>query len=95
MAVDIFGFLTMNQWLAILQIGIGLWWLKSFLHKPHKKFVSGQMTNWIVSLAENHPVPAFGRLIKGLIEPNMEVKLLFFAPTSEKYTNHSIIFIRR
>lgn len=67
---DIFGFLTVNQWLAILRIGIGLWWLKSFLHKPHKRFVSGQMVGWTVALAENHPVPAYGRLIKGLIAPN-------------------------
>jgi thiosulfate dehydrogenase [quinone] large subunit len=67
---DLFGFLTVNQWLAILRIGIGLWWLKSFLHKPHKRFVSGQMANWTVALAENHPVPAFGKLIKGLVAPN-------------------------
>jgi len=70
MDVDTFGFLTTNHWLAILRIGIGLWWLKSFLHKPHKRFVSGQMARWTIALAENHPVPAFGQLIKGLVEPN-------------------------
>ena len=67
---DIFGFLTVGQWLAILRIGVGLWWLKSFLHKPHRDFVSGDMVNWTLSLADNHPVPAFGRMIRGLIEPN-------------------------
>ena len=67
---DFFGFLTINQWLAILRIGIGLWWLKSFLHKPHRRFVGGQMVGWTVALAENHPVPAFGRAIKGLVAPN-------------------------
>jgi hypothetical protein len=41
----LFGILTVEQWLAILRIGIGLWWLKSFLHKPHKKFVSGQLVS--------------------------------------------------
>ena len=66
----IFGILTVAEWLAILRVGIGLWWLKSVLHKPLKKFVSGQMTGWTIALAENHPVPAFGRLIKGLVEPN-------------------------
>lgn len=66
----LFGILTVEQWLAILRIGIGLWWLKSFLHKPHRKFVSGQMVNWTLALADNHPSPAFGRLIKGLVEPN-------------------------
>jgi thiosulfate dehydrogenase [quinone] large subunit len=66
---DILGFLTVNQWLAILRIGIGLWWLKSFFHKPLEEFVSGQMTNWTVALADNHPVPAYGRLIKALVVP--------------------------
>ena len=66
----LFNILTVEQWLAILRIGIGLWWLKSFLHKPHRKFVSGQMVNWTVALAENHPVPAYGRAIKRLVEPN-------------------------
>ena len=29
----LFGILTVEQWLALLRIGIGLWWLKSFIHK--------------------------------------------------------------
>ena len=70
---DIIGFLTINQWLAILRIGIGLWWLKSFAHKPLKRFVSGQMVGWTVALAENHPVPVFGRIIKGLVAPHATV----------------------
>lgn len=65
-----FGVLTINQWLAVLRIGIGLWWLKSFLHKPHREFVGGQMVDWSLSLADNHPLPAFGRLIRGLVAPN-------------------------
>lgn len=67
---DILGFLTIEQWLAVIRIGLGLWWLKSFLHKPHRKFVDGQMVNWTIALADNHPVPAFGRLIKGVVAPN-------------------------
>ena len=66
----LFGILSVEQWLAILRIGIGLWWLKSFLHKPLKKFVSGQMVSWTIALADNHPVPAYGRAIKRLVEPN-------------------------
>ena len=66
----LFGILSVEQWLAILRIGIGLWWLKSVLHKPLRKFVSGQMTNWTIALAENHPVPAYGNLIKKTVEPN-------------------------
>ena len=67
---SLFGILTLEQWLAILRIGIGLWWLKSVLHKPLREFVSGQMTNWTIALAENHPVPAYGKLIKKTVEPN-------------------------
>jgi thiosulfate dehydrogenase [quinone] large subunit len=66
----LFGILTVEQWLAILRIGIGLWWLKSFLHKPHRKFVSGQMTSWTLALADNHPLTAYGRVIKKTVEPN-------------------------
>ena len=67
---DIFGFLSVAQWLALLRVGIGLWWLKSVLHKPLRDFVSGDMVEWTVSLAENHPVPAYGRLIKSMVQPN-------------------------
>ncbi len=66
----LFGILTVEQWLAILRIGIGRWGLKSFLHKPHRKFVSGLMVNWTLALADNHPMPAFGGAIKRLVEPN-------------------------
>jgi thiosulfate dehydrogenase [quinone] large subunit len=66
----LFGILTVEQWLAILRIGIGLWWLKSFLQEPHKKFVSGQMVGWTLALADNHPIPAYGRVIRKTVEPN-------------------------
>jgi hypothetical protein len=38
-----------------LRIGIGLWWLKSFFHKPLRKFVDGQLVDWTLELADNHP----------------------------------------
>lgn len=66
----LFGILTVEQWLAILRIGIGLWWLKSVLHKPLRDFISEDMVNWTLSLADNHPVPAYGKLIRRLVEPN-------------------------
>lgn len=67
---DVFGFLTADQWLAILRIAVGLWWLESVRHKPLRRFVNGQMVNWTASLADNHPVPAYGALIKRLVIPN-------------------------
>ena len=61
---DIFGWLTMGQWIAIARIGIGLWWLKSVFHKNIPQFLQGGMISWSVSLAENHPVRPFGNGMK-------------------------------
>lgn len=38
---DIFGFLTSQEWLALLRTAVELWWVKSVLHKPLREFVSG------------------------------------------------------
>ena len=67
---DIFGFLTGEQWLAILRIGVGLWWIKSVFHKDLRGFVQGGMVGWTLALADNHPIPAYGRFIKGLVSGN-------------------------
>ncbi len=67
---DIFGFLNANQWLAILRIAVGLWWIKSVLHKPLREFVEGQMADWALSLADNHPIPFIGSIMRRLIAPN-------------------------
>ncbi len=65
----IFGILTVEQWMAFLRIAVGLWWLESVRHKPLRKFVSGGMVNWVSDLADNHPVPAYGALIKRTVVP--------------------------
>jgi thiosulfate dehydrogenase [quinone] large subunit len=65
-----FSFLDAQQWIEFLRIGVGLWWIKSVLHKPLRQFVSGQMANWTLALADNHPIPAYGRLIRKTVEPN-------------------------
>lgn len=67
---DMLGLLTTDQWLAVLRIAIGLWWIKSVLHKPLRDFVEGQMVDWSLSLADNHPVPAVGSMMRSLIAPN-------------------------
>ncbi len=67
---DIFGFLSASHWLAIFRIVVGLWWIKSVLHKPLRKFIDGGMVAWTVSLADNHPVPAFASLIKSMVSKN-------------------------
>jgi thiosulfate dehydrogenase [quinone] large subunit len=68
--MDIFGWLTTQQWLAILRIAIGLWWIKSVLHKPLRSFLNDGMADWTIKLADNHPIPVFGRMIKSLVGRN-------------------------
>lgn len=67
---DIFGLLEIEQWLALLRVAVGLWWLESVRHKPLRKFVTGQMVDWTLALAENHPVPLYGNFIRRLVGPN-------------------------
>lgn len=64
---DYFDWLTLEQWLAMLRIGIGLWWIKSVLHKEYPKFVKTGMMNWTNSLLDNHPVPAYADAIRSII----------------------------
>ncbi|NIS81803.1 MAG: DoxX family membrane protein [Anaerolineales bacterium] len=56
-----------EQWLAVLRIGIGLWWLKSVFHKNLGDFVNGGMATWTTDLAGSHPWTGFGNAMKGLV----------------------------
>ena len=43
------------QWLAILRIGLGLWWLESFRHKDKKAWLQrGSGIAWAKSVADKH-----------------------------------------
>jgi thiosulfate dehydrogenase [quinone] large subunit len=47
--------LSTPDWLAILRIGLGLWWLESFRHKDKKAwFERGSGIAWAKSVAEKH-----------------------------------------
>ncbi len=61
---DIFAWQTDAEWLAILRIGLGLWWLESVRHKDLPGFVRGGSMGWVESLTQDHPVPAFAHLIQ-------------------------------
>lgn len=56
--------LGVNEWLAILRLGIGLWWIKSVFHKDIPKFLRSGMVSWTVEMAESHPWTAYGNVIK-------------------------------
>ncbi len=62
--MDIFDWLTRAEWLAILRIGVGLWWLESVRHKDLRDFVKGGSMGWVESLTKDHPIPAFANTIR-------------------------------
>ena len=61
---DPWGWLTLAQWLAVLRIGVGLWWLESVRHKPLRSFLRGSSMGWVESLTQDHPLPWFARTIQ-------------------------------
>lgn len=62
--MDIFDWQTHAEWLAILRIGIGLWWLESVRHKPLRSFLRGGSMGWVDSLTKDHPIPAFAAVVR-------------------------------
>lgn len=47
--------LRADQWLALLRIGLGLWWLESVRHKDKRAwFERGSGIAWAQSVAEKH-----------------------------------------
>jgi uncharacterized membrane protein YphA (DoxX/SURF4 family) len=61
---DALHWLTLREWLAILRIGVGLWWLESVRHKELRGFLRGGAMNWVESLTTNHPIPPFAHMIQ-------------------------------
>jgi thiosulfate dehydrogenase [quinone] large subunit len=48
--------LIAGRWLAVLRIGLGLWWLESFRHKNKRAWLKeGSGISWGRSVAEKHP----------------------------------------
>ncbi|MEU6538007.1 DoxX family protein [Streptomyces sp. NPDC047000] len=42
------------EWLAVLRIGLGLWWLESWRHKDKKTWFRGGGIGWAAGIAEKH-----------------------------------------
>src|SRR5215211_700740 len=61
---DPWGWLTLAEWLAILRIGVGLWWLESVRHKDLRNFLRGGAMGWVESLTKDHPIKPFARTIQ-------------------------------
>ena len=50
--------LTAAEWLAVLRIGLGVWWFESFRHKDKAAwFQRGAGISWGQSVAEKHKWP--------------------------------------
>ena len=61
--------LTTAEWLAVLRIGVGLWWLQSFRHKDLGAWLKrGAGISWGGSVAEKHKWPfvktGFDKVVK-------------------------------
>jgi thiosulfate dehydrogenase [quinone] large subunit len=59
-----------GQWLAVLRIGIGLWWLESFRHKDKAAwFQRGAGIAWAKSVADKHRWGVVQRGFSAVVEP--------------------------
>ncbi|ARF56597.1 DoxX family membrane protein [Streptomyces gilvosporeus] len=56
------------EWLAVLRIGLGLWWLESWRHKDKKDWFAGGGITWAAGVAARHRWSAvrtgFDRIVK-------------------------------
>ena len=64
--MDIWDWLTLAEWLAIMRIGVGLWWLESVRHKNIPDFIAGGSMGWVDSLTKDHPIPLFANTIRAV-----------------------------
>jgi thiosulfate dehydrogenase [quinone] large subunit len=42
------------EWIAVLRIGLGLWWLESWRHKDKKDWFAGGGIRWAAGVAAEH-----------------------------------------
>ncbi len=62
--------LSTEHWLAVLRIGIGVWWLESWRHKDKSAWLErGAGIDWAASVAEKHPWSPVRSLFSRLVLP--------------------------
>ncbi|MET8451131.1 DoxX family membrane protein [Streptomyces sp. NPDC005209] len=57
------------EWLAVLRIGLGLWWLESRRHKDKKTWFQGSGIAWAVGVAAKHRWKAVRSGFESLVVP--------------------------
>lgn len=66
--------LTGPEWLAVLRIGLGLWWLESWRHKNKKAwFEKGSGIAWAQSVADKHRWPFVRSGFNRVVAPRPKV----------------------
>jgi thiosulfate dehydrogenase [quinone] large subunit len=66
--------LSLLHWLAVLRIGLGLWWVESFRHKNKQAwFERGSGINWAQSVAEKHRWPFVQVTFGAVVSPRPKV----------------------
>lgn len=59
-----------DEWLAVLRIGVGLWWLESFRHKDKRAWIErGAGIAWAASVAGKHRWAAVRRGFDAIVAP--------------------------
>ena len=60
-----------EHWLAVLRIGIGLWWLESWRHKNKEAwFQRASGIGWAQSVADKHPWPFVKKTFDRVVAPH-------------------------
>jgi thiosulfate dehydrogenase (quinone) large subunit len=59
------------EWVAVLRIGLGLWWLESFRHKNLTAWIKRQSgINWAGDIAGKHKWKVVGRGFEAFVKPH-------------------------
>lgn len=62
--------MSSEEWLAVLRIGLGAWWIESFRHKNKRAwFKEGSGIGWARSVAEKHRWPVVKRSFDAVVAP--------------------------
>src|SRR5438552_15259117 len=66
--------LSAAHWVAVLRIGLGLWWLESFRHKDKAAWFERQSgIKWAASVAEKHRWPAVRQGFDRVVAPRPQL----------------------
>ncbi len=66
--------MTAQEWLAVLRIGVGLWWLESWRHKDKAAwFERGAGIAWAASVAEKHRWPFVRTAFATVVAPRTRI----------------------